>query len=330
MPENPSLTVDPDAVTTVEYVRSYMNNSVNEGDVTYTYTITPNSPCSLTAVASGAWSSDGTWDDSCPSPVPNALTDVYVPAGRTVAYDGELTTVRSLTVEAGGTLQFPGGGTLTVLGDLAVGGGVLDLGAAGELVVEGSLVNNGKLIQTRTVEAGESIEASVTFLDYGGYGGLTLTGNTGSPGSTTVEISGGQSCDTDDSSVQRCFKITPTNSVADAGLVFHYLAGEMNGSTCSTMEAWRSLGGTSWTGAGTVGTRSCGGEPYWVEYSGVTIDDSGSLYSLRSASAPTAVTLSAISASSPGSTLLIAAAALAVILSLVINFRKRLTSQPQA
>ncbi len=324
------LTVDPAAVTTVEYVRSYLSGSVNEGEVTYTYTIAPNSPCSLTAVASGVWSADGTWDDSCPSPVPNALTEVHIPSGHTVTYDGELTTVGSLTVEAGGTLQFPGGGMLTVLGDLAVSGGVLDLGAAGDLVVEGSLVNNGKLIQTRIVEAGESTEASVTFLDYGGYGGLTLTGNTGSPGSTTVEISGGQACDTDDSSVQRCFKITPTNSVADASLVFHYLAGELNGSTCSTMEAWRSLGGTSWTGAGTVGTRSCGGEPYWVEYSGVTIDDSGSLYSLRSASAPTAVTISAISASSPGSTLLIAVAALALILTLAIPFGKRLFGLPQA
>jgi hypothetical protein len=323
------LTVDP-AETTVEYVRSYLNGSLNDGDVTYTYSITPNSPCSLTAVASSAWSSDGTWDDSCPSPVPNALTDVYIPAGHTVTYDGEMTTVGSLTVEVGGTLQFPGGGTLTVLGDLAVSGGVLDLGAAGELVVEGSLVNNGRLIQTRVVETGESTEASVTFLDYGGYGGLTLTGNTGSPGSTTVEITGGQACDTDDSSVERCFKIRPTNSVADAGLVFHYLAGELNGSTCGTMEAWRSLGGTSWTGAGTVGTRSCGSEPYWVEYSGVTIQNTGSIFSLRSSSAPTAITLTVIKISPTGEAFVITGAMLALTITLALLFRKQLLGLKQA
>jgi hypothetical protein len=62
----------------------------------------------------------------------------------------------------------------------------------------------------------------------------------------------------------------------------------------------------------------------------VTIDDNGSLYSLRSASAPTAVTLSAITASSPGSARLIAAAALALILTLAISFGKRLFGLPQA
>ena len=196
--------------------------------------------CTLTAISSGVWTSADTWDDTCPESTPANSTDAHIPNGYVVTYDAGNTTVEGLTVGGGdGKLQFPDGGTLTVSGDILVNDGVLDLGAVGDLVVGGSLTNQGKVIQTKNVEVTESTESTVSFLDYGGYGGLTITANTQSLGPTTVEIVGGQPCDTNDSAVHRCFSIDPTNSTTAADVTFYFATSELNGSDCSSIQAWR-------------------------------------------------------------------------------------------
>lgn len=255
--------------------------------------------CTLTAVSSGDWNNPNTWDDNCTFDTPDDTTnvDVFIPNGHVVDYNLTSDTVETLTVGGGGgTLQFPGAGTLNVNGDVGVRDGLLDLGSQGILNLGGSLANEGRMRQTKAVNDAESTEATVTFLDLAGYGGLVITTNGTSLGSTTVTIKGGQACDTTDSAVQRCFTIDPTSGTTAAGLTFYYLDAEINGSICSTMQAWRSTGTNTWAEAGTVGTRSCGSDPHSVAYSAVTINASGSIFDLRSAAAPTAVTLNSFGA----------------------------------
>lgn len=255
--------------------------------------------CPLTAIASGNWNNPDTWDNNCTFDTPDDTTnvDVIIPNGHVVTFNLTSDTVETLTVGGGGgTLQFPGAGTLNVNGDVGVRDGLLDLGSQGILNLGGSLENEGRMRQTKAVNETESTEATVTFLDLAGYGGLAITTNGTSLGSTTVTIKGAQACDTDDTAVQRCFTIDPTSSTTAAGLTFYYLDAEINKSICSTMQAWRSTGTNTWTEAGTVGTRSCGSDPHSVAYSSVTIDASGSIFDLRSTEAPTAVTLNSFGA----------------------------------
>jgi hypothetical protein len=183
-----------------------------------------------------------------------------------------------------------------------VRGGAMNLGTLGALTVNGALTNLGVMQQTKAVNVldGNAPEATQTFLNIGGYGGLTLTSNATSMGSTTVSIFGGRICDANNTSAWRCFMVTPTTSVIDAGIVFYYAANELNTSACATLEAWRSTGGHNWTSAGTAGTRSCASEPYSLPYTAAIIANTGSFFALRSATGPTAITLRAFNAGSVG------------------------------
>jgi len=282
------LIVNPQQAT-VEYVRS------DQTAVSHTYTIYPADHCLLTAVGNGAWTSADNWDDGCREETPVTTSEVHIPDGFDITYDAEFTSLESLTVGSGGSLQFPNGGTLTVLTDLN-NNGILDLGIDGNLDVRGRLINQGKLIQTKSIEPTESTESTFTFLDYGGYGGLRITANTQSLGLTTVEILGGQPCDSADTSVHRCFSIDPTNSVSSADVTFYIADSELNGSECDTVQAWRSLGGTNWTSAGIIGSPVCASDPYSVPYSNVEILNTESIFALRSTENPTIITISNMTA----------------------------------
>jgi hypothetical protein len=252
--------------------------------------------CTITAVASGNWDSAGTWNGNC-SAFPLAPLDVYIPNGMTVDFNTTATTVESLTIGNGGSLSFSVANQLLVSDNAFVRGGTLTLGALGNLAVgvNGALTNLGVMQQTRDVNA------SVTFLNIGGYGGLTLTPGT-NMGITSVRIIGGQVCDTDNTSIWRCFTVTPTTSVVDAGIVFYFAANELNTSVCANVRAWRSLGGQNWIEASpTLPTTSCGAEPYSVSYTGVTVENAGSFFALKSSGVPTVLTLQTFNASSAGS-----------------------------
>jgi hypothetical protein len=160
------------------------------------------------------------------------------------------------------------------------------------------LTNNGRIQQSQDV-----IGASpVGFLNLGGYGGVTIA-NTGSDdlGFTTVIIRGNQACTTTNSTVRRCFDITPTPTGLDieATITFYYAEAERNGLNCNNMYAWRwNAGLSAWELAGAGGDLyQCATEPYslvveWVtEFSPFVLFDNPE-------SAPTAVTLRGIQANS--------------------------------
>jgi hypothetical protein len=255
--------------------------------------------CKVTAIVNGDWNSNVTWNTNCTG-VPATTDDVYIPSGISVNFNNVATTIESLTIGNGGSLVFSSNSLLTITENAFVRGGTLNLGTTGNLSVDWKITNLGIMQQLKTVNIGQGFmpQSTVSFFDFGGYGGLTLTANATSLGNTTVRIRGGQICDTDNTSIWRCFTITPANSVTDAAVIFYYTNNELNTSTCATMEAWRSTGGRNWVSAGTVGTRSCAAEPYSVSYTNAIIDNTGSYFALRSTTGPTAVRLFSFTASS--------------------------------
>jgi len=116
--------------------------------------------------------------------------------------------------------------------------------------------------------------------------------------------------------------VTPTNSVTDADVTFSFANEELHTSACSTIEAWRSIGGANWASAGVLGTRTCGSDPFLVTYTGVTIQNTTSVFALRRTAAPTAITLLTVSTNNiqetPTINLLVALLSLASIGGIVI------------
>jgi hypothetical protein len=253
--------------------------------------------CTVTAIASGNWSAASTWNTNCTG-IPAVTDDVYIPAGMAVSFNNAATTVESLTLSQGGSLTFANANPLLVSDNAFLRGGSLLLGSTGNFAINGALTNLGVMQQTKTVNLLNENQplAIVPFLNIGGYGGMTITSHT-SLGSTTVKIKGGQICDSDNTSIWRCFTVTSTNNVTDAEIDFYYAANELNGSACATMRAWRSTGGHNWVSAGTAGTRSCASEPYSVHVTNVTVVNTGSFFGLRT-TAPTAITLRSFHADS--------------------------------
>lgn len=253
--------------------------------------------CTVTAIASGNWSTVSTWNSNCTG-VPAATDDVHIPDGVSVTFDDISSTIESLTVSGStGRLQFSSSNPLIITDNAFTRSGMLDLGNLGTVTINGSLLNEGQVKQTKSVTAGmgNAPTASMNFLDLGGYGGLTITANSETLGATSVTIKGGQSCDKDDSSVYRCFTIAPTNNTSSAGIVFYYTSSELNGSSCSNLQAWRSTGGTVWVEAGTVGARSCVLDPLSLSYSDVTINNTGSFFALHTPE-PTVIKLTYLKA----------------------------------
>lgn len=258
--------------------------------------------CTVTAVASGSWNSTSTWNTNCTG-IPAVTDDVYIPNGITVSFNNAATTVESLTLGRGGSLTFANANQLLVSDNAFVRGGSLLLGSTGNFVVNGALTNLGLMQQTKGVTLLENQPlATVSFMNIGGYGGMTITSHS-SLGNTTVRITGGQVCDTNNTSVWRCFVVTSTNNVTNAEINFYFASNELNGSTCPSMQAWRSTGGHNWVSAGTVQSRSCASAPYSIHYTSMTVSNSGTFFGLRSSSAPTAITLRTFSAGSLGSNL---------------------------
>lgn len=161
------------------------------------------------------------------------------------------------TVQAGSNLQIGTGRTLTI-------NGVLEMDTY-TLTVNGSLVNNGQLEQTQTVSG----NTDVTFLGTSGSTGLVLNANNVDLGATEVTIQGGQNCDTNNTSVRRCFEITPTNNGGrNATATFYYDSTELGGQSCENMKAYR-WNGTAWELAGTTVATQCTTNPYSLQVTGI-------------------------------------------------------------
>lgn len=219
---------------------------------------------------------------------------------------------------------------VTLGNDIAVGNNMTVNEAAlfdadGHVVsVTGSLTNNGRIRQTADVSG----NSYVTFYDTGGYGGLTLNANNSGSGTdlgtTTVTIAGNQDCDTNNSSVRRCFEITPTTSTGlNAQVIFYYAIAEENSEDCSTMAAYRwNVGASIWEQIGTSNSPACGVDPESLSVSGVT---DFSKFALSSGGlGPTAVTISNVDVSNPSNYVgLILAVSLVSLIALGLFVQKR-------
>jgi hypothetical protein len=108
------------------------------------------------------------------------------------------------------------------------------------VTLNGTLANNGTLRQIKDVNA-----TSVSFLDFGGYGGVDIDPRgLEALGTTTVTIRGNQQCTTEIEGVRRCFDISPQNTTGvSASITFYFDAGELAGLNCNFLAAYR------WTGS---------------------------------------------------------------------------------
>jgi hypothetical protein len=172
------------------------------------------------------------------------------------------------------------------------------------------LTNFGTIIQTLAVNG----SSDVNFIGIGGYGGVTINANsigTQDLGSTTVAIRGNQACDTQNTSVRRCFDINPTNKTGrNATITFYFASAEVPiTQTCTSLQVWHWTGSMPWELAGTSGTPDCTSTPRSVQVTGVA---SFSPFVLSSGAAgPTAITLTIFSGSTPTNDGLIAVIVLA-------------------
>lgn len=183
------------------------------------------------------------------------------------------------------------------------------------LTVSGTLVNDGRIEQTRAINA---YDTPVSFVNTGGYGGVTLSAplscalalpsssaclfaagaSAALPGATTVAITGA-ACPGDSGGVARCFEITPTTTPTLLDVTFYFSAADLGGQNCANLNVYHYNSGTATWDQLATGTRQCSTQPYSITALGVTDFSSFAL----GETGPTAVSLTTFSAapSSPWS-----------------------------
>jgi hypothetical protein len=227
--------------------------------------------------------------------------DISISSGDFVSSEDNLNLSGNLSISGGdfnpndGTVNFIGGGTQTISGSPAFFDVTVNSGATvywpTTATATNILANNGSLQQTQVVKGSDD----VTFLNTGGYGGLTVNANGIDLGTTTVTIRGHQDCfTTANETIQRCFEISPENRInRDATITFYFAASEIpTGLNCEELNAYH-WNGASWdllTLDGTYGMagRECSTEPHSIRVMGV---NNFSNFILKSGSAPTAIAL---------------------------------------
>lgn len=189
-------------------------------------TSSPISLCTCNSQSAGNWNNSARW--SCGYPASTAL--VVIHSGHIISLDTNAN-VSDLDVNAGGAL----------------------VGSGNVITATGTLTNNGTLTQTLPVIG----SSNVGFFNTGHYGGVILNAN-GSLGSTTVAIKGNQNCDTHDTSVRRCFNITPGTPGPNVTIKFFFAASELGTQFCNdTLQVWHWTG-SAWALAGTSAPPICG------------------------------------------------------------------------
>jgi predicted outer membrane repeat protein len=102
-------------------------------------------------------------------------------------------------------------------------------------------------------------------------GGVVINANGHSLGSTQVTVHANQDCGqspTDSETVRRCYAITPTvSSGHDATITFYLNDTELNGNTCTTLDAYR-WNGSDWI-RHAASDRQCNVSPYSVQVTSV-------------------------------------------------------------
>lgn len=261
---------------------------------------------------------------------------VAPPTGYSLFVSGGFTKSYSDFAHNGGTVVFNGSGThyIDAGGDridfnnlvVAAGSAVVlpDPSFGGAVFADGTVTNNGALSQTVYIPQDET-EASVVLLTEDSLNGndtkyigidIELVGvptplHDGYD--VTASVTSNQDCTTDPTSapVQRCFDISldpPLETGESATVTFYYLPGEANGNPENGLTAYR-WNGASWQPLSGTTTYSSNGDPRWVrvedisEFSPFILDDR----------APTAVTLSALTAHTPPPTFALTLVLLAII-----------------
>lgn len=261
-----------------------------------------------TGAISTAWNVAENW--SC-GVVP-ATTNVTIPASAApnfpVVPSPGLIFVNNMTVEAGASFDLNGA----------------------SVIFNGALVNNGTLIDRRPVNTVEAAP-EFCFFCFGGYQGLFLSrdeGVGGDPGIVEVKISGNQgTCDTGNSTIGRCFEITPTNSEnISLDAIFYFQPGELNGLTCEQLNAfhWTDNG---WEAAGSHNSVDCESSTS-PDYAILTDDIRNFSYFVGAPGTPTAVELLGFSVADSGNGLLsvmvFVALFVAMMLAVVVWRRRKL------
>jgi len=287
-------------------------NPFTVSSVRIRYDTTGSNRCLITAVASGNWNSDSTWNGNCSSGVPASTYDVFIPDGFDVTLDaGVNPTVESLTLEGAGSLGFASGNDLVVSDNGFMRGGSLDMGN-GNLYVNGEFYNAGTLSQTKNVGTSGPVSfLQITPLGGGAdrYHGMDINASS-DLGATTVQIKGNASvCNNAPNGGEyrdRCFMANPTNSGDNTLVTLYSTPGEDDISN----DAFFQYGGTDWNQVGTCqdvvgGTCSALVNFSSPEYFLIGCGDND----------PTAVELSSFSASNdPGSLLIILVGATIILL----------------
>ena len=182
---------------------------------------------------------------------PLTFHDLQVSATTAATFNQDVVVQNDLTTSSGGTMDINGW----------------------TVSVEGSVTNDGALRDTRDAPNGIATpfltiqNAAATLTK---YQGLVLTPTGGNMGSTTVTVKGNRTCTTDPTSatVRRCFDITPTTSNA-ATIRFYYLAAEANGNAENGTSVYHWTG-SGWSMEGGAYSYSSGGDPRFVEVTGVS------------------------------------------------------------
>jgi hypothetical protein len=245
----------------------------------------PPSALTWTGNASTNWFIASNWS---PAAVPTTASTVVIPATPTGNRWPIITGTAgsySLTVQAGA---------------------VVTIAQGAALIIDGSLANNGALAHIKDVPSGSTTEF-LHLLNTAGnvdhYHGVDLT-PAAAMGVTTVQIKGNQAACTTvpaDPIVHRCFRIDPTTQTS-ATVRFWFTEAERNAQAANTLKLWH---WSPWTQVGTTANytysesgatcASGGGTACWFQSTGVA---SYSPFALGSGSAPTAIHLIQVSASS--------------------------------
>ena len=224
---------------------------------------------------------------------------------------------QSVVIPASATPNFPivPSATSVFLNDLDVQAGAsFDLNG-NFLLVTGVFTNSGTLIDRRTIS--DLVLFPTCFFCAGGYAGLLLhrdTAGVNNPGVVEVIIKGNQgSCDNDNSSIGRCFNITPaniTNVSIDAIFPFDP-ATELNGLTCEQLDVYH-WNGSSWLAAGNHLVNDC--ETNTTPYYAIVTENITSFSPFAvGAGAPTAVSLVGVDTHAPMQPVILGAAAFGLL-----------------
>lgn len=207
----------------------------------------------------------------------------------------------TVTFNKAGTSAYGGASTTTFNNVVVSGGTTLDVGTNALFSATGSVTNDGTLRQSKTVSG-----ATVSFLNVtdgastAKYYGVDIS-TANDLGSTTVAVSGNQTCtQANGYPVSRCFEISPA-SAASSDITFYFRDAELQtGQTLTSLKIWH-YNGSTWDEVTKGATGDLGGGNLYVQGTGIS---SFSPFVLKNTD-PLAVTVEMLSAVAHGDSIVL-------------------------